>query len=57
LQKKEINSSFNNCKTGNLRFSQRRWGRFVWDIIPGDWHIVTDVSERHNGSIFRVKKS
>jgi hypothetical protein len=29
----------------------------VWDVIPGDWHIVTDVSEGHNASVFRVMQS
>jgi len=44
-------------RTGDLRFSRRCWGRFVWDFKPGDWHIDTDVSERLNASIFRVMQT
>jgi hypothetical protein len=39
-------------KTRDLRFSQGCWGRVLWDVNPGDCHIVTDVSERPNASIF-----
>jgi len=32
-------------------------GKIRVGCYPGDWHIVTDVSERYNASIFRVKLS
>jgi len=54
LQKKEKGSIVvKTVRTGDLRFSRRCWGRFVWDVIQGDCHIFTDVSERLNASIVR----